>query len=248
MKIGILTGGTGAQFAEDIIELLCNKEKHIVILSRSKSKLQNSLERYKEKKFNVSGYETDYSEKSLSEIIDLIDKKYKKIDFLINNAATAKLKNVEDVSINDWNEVLYVNLTMPMILSRLVSKTMIKNKNGSIVNISSIYGSRAPKHFIYGDSNLNSPLNYGVSKAGLEQMTRYLASYWAPFIRVNCVVAGGRFNNQEKKFVRNYIKNTPLQRMANKDDIGGLVNFLCSNQASYITGQNIHVDGGWSIW
>ena len=125
---------------------------------------------------------------------------------------------------------------------------MKKYKYGKIINISSIYGVVSPNHEIYGKSKLNSPLIYGLTKSGIIYMTKYLATYFAKYkINVNCISPGGLFNKQEKNFVKKYINLTPLRRMANSKDIQGAIELLSSHQSDYITGQNIIVDGGWTL-
>ena len=119
--------------------------------------------------------------------------------------------------------------------------------NPSIVNISSIYGTYAPDYSIYKDTKINNPAAYSVSKAGLTYLSKWLASSLAPKIRINSISPGGIFRNQDKKFVKKYIEKTLLKRMATEDDIAGCVAFLLSSLSSYITGQDIIVDGGWGI-
>jgi len=128
-----------------------------------------------------------------------------------------------------------------------IYKSLEKSKKASITNISSIYGVVAPDWNIYENTNINNPAAYSISKAGIVHMTKWLASALAPKIRVNAVSPGGVFRNQQKIFVKKYIDKTLLKRMAIEDDIVGPVVFLSSTAASYITGQNLIVDGGWTI-
>ena len=100
---------------------------------------------------------------------------------------------------------------------------------------------------IYKNTNINNPAGYSIAKAGVIYMTKWLASTLAPAIRVNCVSPGGVYRGQQKKFVTQYIKKTLLNRMASEDDIVGPVIFLASNMSSYVTGENILIDGGWTI-
>jgi NAD(P)-dependent dehydrogenase (short-subunit alcohol dehydrogenase family) len=95
---------------------------------------------------------------------------------------------------------------------------------------------------------MGNPLAYGVSKGGLQQLMRYLATLWAPSVRVNCVAPGGIELGQPEEFIRRYKQHTPMQRMAMPEDIIGPVVFLASDASRYVTGQNILVDGGWSVW
>ena len=124
----------------------------------------------------------------------------------------------------------------------------MKNKNhGSIVNMASVYGIVGPDFSVYEGTEMTMPAAYAAIKGGIVNFTRYLSSYFGKNnIRVNAVSPGGVFNNQPNQFVENYIRKVPLQRMAKPDDISPAVVFLLSDDSSYITGQNIAIDGGWT--
>jgi NAD(P)-dependent dehydrogenase (short-subunit alcohol dehydrogenase family) len=126
-----------------------------------------------------------------------------------------------------------------------VARQMYSRHCGSIVLISSIYGniSNCPENYI-GSKVISTPLWYGMTKAGTIQLTRMLAVKYAPVVRVNCVSPGGVFDNQDKVFVNRYLTNVPLRRMALPDEVAGPVCFLAGDDASYITGANLIVDGG----
>jgi NAD(P)-dependent dehydrogenase (short-subunit alcohol dehydrogenase family) len=246
----VITGGSGDQFASDIVKCFLNANAYISILTRSKErtllKISENYDRELLDKIRI--YEVDYfDEESLINATSLISKE-KGIDVLINNAATAKIGDVSEVTLDEWNIVMHVNVTVPMLLSRLCYQSLKVSSCGAIVNISSIYGVNAPKHFIYGDSGLNSPLNYGVSKAALQHMTKYLGTYWSPEVRVNAVAPGGFFAGQPNAFVEQYVRYVPLGRMAEVGDVSGAVFFLSSRESKYITGQTLSVDGGWTCW
>ena len=125
---------------------------------------------------------------------------------------------------------------------------MKKRKKGSIVNISSIYGVIGPDFSIYRDSDFTSPAPYSAIKGGINSFTRYLASYYGnKNLRINSISPGGIYNNQDAKFIKKYIKKVPLGRMGNPEDISPSVIFLLSDNSSYITGQNLIIDGGLTI-
>jgi NAD(P)-dependent dehydrogenase (short-subunit alcohol dehydrogenase family) len=138
---------------------------------------------------------------------------------------------------------LEVNLTVLFSVCREFSRN---NKKGSIVNFSSTYGLVSPNPDIYEGSHKH--VAYGVSKAGVINLTKYLATHLAPNIRVNCVVPGGVLFNQNKKFRRSYAKLTPMKRMMKKNELNEIVNFLCSDASSYTTGAAFVIDGGYTIW
>lgn len=124
---------------------------------------------------------------------------------------------------------------------------MAKQQNGAIVNIASIYGVVGNDFTVYEATNLTSAAAYSAIKGGIINFTRYLASYFGrDQIRINCVSPGGIFDNQNPVFVKNYENKVPLKRMGTADDIAPAVSFLLSDEAKYITGQNLIVDGGWT--
>jgi NAD(P)-dependent dehydrogenase (short-subunit alcohol dehydrogenase family) len=128
---------------------------------------------------------------------------------------------------------------------------MAKKSGGSIIKISSIYGMLSPDQRIYEykGGKFCKPVTYSVSKAGILNMTRYLATYWAGSnVRVNTLTLGGVYNHQDKRFLKNYCPKVPMNRMARQDEYNGAVLFLASAASSYMTGSNLVIDGGYSSW
>lgn len=194
------------------------------------------------------------SRSSKKEAINLVIEEYPRIDVLINNAAfvgTSKLGGwtvpFEEQTVDTWNRALDVNLTTPFELIQGLIDPLRKSNSASIINISSIYGVMAPDWSIYEGTSMGNPAAYGVSKAGLIQLTKWLATYLAPEIRANCVSPGGLYRNQDPVFVEKYLAKTPLGRMATESDVVNCVSFLASEVSQYITGQNLVVDGGFTI-
>jgi len=180
---------------------------------------------------------------------------------LINNAATkgddlgAFLTPTEDYDIEVWRRINAVNLDGAFLVAQAMGKLMIEAKTGgSIIQIASIYGVLGPDNRIYDGSSYNgkpisTPPVYAASKAGIVGLTRYLATTWAEHnIRVNTVTPGGVESGQNPQFVEQYSNRIPLRRMARADELIGPLIFLASDASSYITGQNIMVDGGLSAW
>lgn len=254
-KIILISGASGLLGSEFVKVFLDQK---CIVVALDKELKKNIFFSNNENIYYVKCDITKYDEvkKSIKKII----KKFKKIDVLINNAAT-KTKNLSDFfqsfekfKYKVWQEIISVNLNGSYLLSQFVSKNMIKNRSGSIINIASIQGILGNDDRIYKNSNfkgvkMRSPAAYTASKAGLIGLTRYLATYLGKYnIRVNSVSPGGIQSSQNLKFIKNYESKVPLRRMGQKKDISSVVLFLASTDSDYINGQNIVVDGGFSIW
>lgn len=192
---------------------------------------------------------------NLGDIQSLIEKTLKRfgrIDALVNNAFPRNKhygRKFEDVTYEDFCENVNMNLGGYFLITQQVAKKMIKQNGGNIVNIASIYAVFAPKFAIYEGTDMTSAVEYAAIKGGVVQLTRYLASYLGKYnIRVNAISPGGIFDDQPKPFVKKYSEHVLLgKRMADPEDITGALLFLLSNASSYVTGQNIVVDGGWHL-
>ena len=194
-----------------------------------------------------------------------IETKFARLDILVNSAALdpkfdpdAMKKGItpgsfEDYPLDQWNAALNVNLTGMFLVTQACVKPMLANgKKGSIINICSTYGLNGPDQRIYikdGKRVAYKPVYYTVTKAGVMGFTKYLAAYYAGTdIRVNALTPGGVFNNHEDYFVKNYSAKTIMGRMAHGDEMNGALLFLASEASSYMTGNNVVVDGGWTAW
>lgn len=189
-------------------------------------------------------------EERLKQTIDQIVRDHKRIDGWINNAypRTKDWGNKwEDITFDSWRSNVDMHLNGYFLCCQQISKLMQKQKSGVILNMSSIYGFLAPDFNIYEGTTMTMPAAYSAIKAGIINLSRYLSSYLGVHnIRVNAVSPGGILDNQPESFVKNYERKTPLKRMGTPDDISPMVVFLLSDEASYITGQNLVIDGGWS--
>lgn len=201
------------------------------------------------------------SPESVEQMVDQVVTDLGEINVLHNNAATkgndvgAFFTRFEDYPLEIWREIMAVNIDGMFLVAKSVGKQMIQQgEGGSIIQTSSIYGMLGPDPRIYEGSNylggpINTPAVYAASKAAVIGLTRYLATYWAPHnIRVNCLVPGGVESAQNEEFMRRYSTRVPLGRMAKANEIVGAALFLASESASYVTGQILAVDGGWSVW
>ncbi len=195
-------------------------------------------------------------EKARSELIFNLSNDKSPLNILINNAAFVGTTNLEgwvtdfkSQSVETWRRAVEVNLTAAFDLSKGLMRKIKESGDGSIINISSIYGFVAPDYSLYEGTQMGDPAAaYAVSKGGLIQFSRWMATSLAPDIRVNTISPGGVFRDQPEKFVERYKIKTPLGRMATEEDFKGAIAYLASNLSSYVTGHNLVVDGGWSAW
>lgn len=180
-----------------------------------------------------------------------------RVDVLVNGAAAKTpgyFASLDEYGYDDWKRVLDVNLGGAFLCAKHVAPAMRAQGGGSIINIASIYGVVGPRPSIYEGSEyesraINTPPVYSASKAGLIGLTRWLATTLAPDgIRANAVTPGGVQSGQNETFVERYSLNAPLGRMARPQELRGAVLLLASDAASYVTGHNLVVDGGWTAW
>lgn len=183
------------------------------------------------------------------------------IDALVNAATYSSSDqnkisaSFEDYKFDDWKKMTAVNIDGAFLICRAVGSLMAnQGKGGSIILMSSIYGFLGTDHRIYervnkGRGRHNNPAVYSASKGAILALAKYLATYWAgKNIRVNVLSPGGIENKQEQSFINDYISRVPLNRMGKADELIGALLFLASDSSSYVTGQNIVVDGGLSAW
>ncbi|PTM04103.1 MAG: short-chain dehydrogenase [Bacteroidetes bacterium] len=240
-KIIVVTGGSGLlgkSFLKKIIE-----EEGVAV----------NIDYGEEAGFESDFFRTDITnENEVLKVLDLIIKKHGRIDGLVNNAypRTKDWGNkFEDIKLASWKQNVDMQLNSYFYISQKVLEYMKLNTvHGSIVNIASIYGVVANDFTIYEGTKINPAAAYSAIKGGLINFTKYLASYYGQHnIRINCVSPGGIFDNQPVSFVKNYEKKVPLKRLGTPDDISPSVTFLLSDEAKYVTGHNLIVDGGWTI-
>lgn len=177
------------------------------------------------------------------------------LNILVNNAAFVGSSGLEgwatpfeEQSVETWRRAIEVNLTSVFHLSRDFATVLKGSEGASIINIASIYGALGPDYSLYEGTQMQNPAAYGASKGGLIQFTKWLATTLAPDVRVNAISPGGVLRGQPNSFVQRYKKKTPLGRMAKEKDFQGTLAYLASDMSSYVTGQNIFVDGGFNIW
>ena len=171
------------------------------------------------------------------------------LDVLVNNAGIGVFTPFWERKYDEFMNVMSVNVGGVFLCTREALLLMKDAGQGSVINIGSVYGVVSSDPRIYTDCSRMNSEAYSASKAAVIQMTRYFAVHAAPFgVRVNCVSPGGIFNYQGEDFLRNYSQRAPMNRMASEHDICGAVVFFASPEASYVSGQNLVIDGGLTAW
>lgn len=200
--------------------------------------------------------------KSLAEALRTIESRWESPFGLVNSAAIDSPPDAPDgengpfesYPETSFNRIMDVNVKGVMLCCQVFGGRMAELSRGSIINIGSIYGILSPDQGIYefrrkGGQPFYKPVSYSVSKSALYNLTRYLACYWGDQgVRVNILTLAGAFNDQPAEFLAGYCKRVPMGRMANPGEFNGVVQFLLSSAASYITGADIPVDGGYTAW
>lgn len=201
------------------------------------------------------------SSDSVKECVASILERFGGIDILHNNAATKTadprkfFTSFEDYPLETWREVMSVNIDGMFLMAQAVGRDMVhRGCGGSIIQTASIYGLTGPDPRIYEGSEylggpINTPAVYAASKAAVVGFTKWLATHWAPAgIRVNCLVPGGVSSGQNSVFSEKYSARVPLGRMARAEEMVPALLYLASDASSYVTGQVLAVDGGWTAW
>ena len=257
-KTALITGGCGllgVQHAEAILEF--GGEVILTDVVSDTSRVIKLKEKYGT---NVSSVYMDVTDKSsIQKVVD----KFEKIDILINNAALdpkvedgLEYKNkFEHLDLDSWNKTIDVILNGTFLCSQVVVNKMLSTgleseycrDGGVILNIASDLSIISPDQRIYGDGV--KPASYGVAKAGVVNLTKYLSTYLAKKnIRVNSLSPAGVYNNQSDEFVSKFRNLIPMDRMAKPDEYKGAIVFMCSDASSFMTGHNLVIDGGRTIW
>jgi NAD(P)-dependent dehydrogenase (short-subunit alcohol dehydrogenase family) len=264
-RVAVVTGGVGLLGAE-FCRTLAEAGAAVVVVDVNASASQATVETLTQSGYTAVAVPTDITQPdSVNELVAHTLSRFGRLDILVNSAALdpkfdpeAVNKGMtpgafEDYPLDLWNAALNVNLTGMFLMTQACVRPMIDQMNkGSIINICSTYGLNGPDQRIYikdGQRVAYKPVYYTVTKAGVMGFTKYLAAYYAgTAIRVNALTPGGVFNNHDEYFVRNYSAKTIMGRMAQKDEMNGALLFLASDASSYMTGNNVVVDGGWTAW
>jgi NAD(P)-dependent dehydrogenase (short-subunit alcohol dehydrogenase family) len=253
-KTAFVTGGAG-YLGSEISYTLAELGANIVIASRDKEKCLLKCEEISKNVNNnikAVGLKVDLLDKvSIEACFKSIHKQFDAIDILVNNAWSGNKNSWESITDKDWNYDIDMSLNSVFRITKAAFDDLRKTK-GVILNIASMYGHVGPDYRIYDGKQFTNPPSYGAAKAGVIQFTRYLASFFSPYqIRVNALSPGAFPHPETQKhtdFMERLGSKNPLGRIGQPHEIKGAVALLCSDAGSYITGQNICVDGGWAIW
>ena len=234
-----VVGGMGL-IGKEIVKSLIDAKANVIIVDIVESESSDVSYEY----YDITDLE------NVNPFLKKMIKKYGNIDVWVNTSYPKTNDwgdKVEDLKLDSWRKNVDWHLNSYSWISKEVALIMKEQGSGSIINLGSIYGVVSPDFTLY-DTNSTSPMAYSAIKGGIINLTRYLAAYFGKYnIRVNTVCPGGIFDFQDEEFVKKYEDKVPLKRMGMSSDIASATLFLASDASSYITGQSLMVDGGWTI-
>lgn len=260
-KVAVVTGGAGI-LGSVVCQALADAGATVAVVDVNQAASDEVAAKISIGNAHSRGFACDITnEDDVLSLVEKIETELGPIDILHNNAATkgkdvrAFFKSAEDYDMEVWREIMSVNLDALFVVARAVGAKMAGRGHGSIIQTASIYGATmGPDQRIYeGSDYLGGPINtppvYSASKAGVVGLTNYLATYWgAKGIRVNTLTPGGIGSGQNSAFSDKYSARVPMGRMARVEEVALAVVYLGSDASSYVTGQNLAVDGGLSAW
>jgi len=257
-RVAIVTGGYG-QLGSQMCDALAEAGAHVVVAARTYEECRAKAEELTAEYNQALAVEVDVTEEdAVEEMVGTVVEEFGTIDVLVNNAYDAYGYGTDfaDLTPEAWERTFEGVVTQSFLCTQAALPAIREGDHGTIINIGSHYGVVAPDHRIYGDTGMNNPPTYGAAKAGLIQFTRWLASYLAEEgIRVNAISPGGFYREEMEEddeirevFLPEYRDRTPLNRMGDETDIKGLLVYLASDASKWMTGQNIVLAGGWTVW
>jgi tropinone reductase I len=241
----LITGGTRG-IGQAIVDEFLKLGAEVLVVARDPINLEHRLTDWQKQGYPVQGINLDISKSSDREnLFQMLEKQWNKLDILINNVGTNIRKKTMEYSIEEFNLILNTNLVSTFNICRQAYSLLKKSNRPSIVNISSVAGL----------THMRTGSPYGMTKSAIIQLTRNLAVEWAPDgIRVNCIAPWYIRTPlvqpvlENKNYLQSVLQRTPLGRIGEPQEVAALTAFLCMSGASYITGQCIAVDGGFSVY
>lgn len=261
-KVAVVTGGAGI-LGTHFCYGLAESGAKVAVVDLHEEKAHELAKGIHEKyQSEAIGVGCDISNpKSVKAMVEQVVAEFGGINILHNNAAgksqdlDAFFAPFEEYSLDQWRKIMEVNIDGMFLAAQAIGKQMVEQgRGGSIIQTASIYGIMSPDHRIYKGSfylerQINTPAVYTASKAAVVGLTKYLATYWANNkIRVNTLTPGGVESGQNEEFKNSYSKRIPMGRMAKPEEMVGALIYLASDASSYVTGQNIIIDGGLNAW
>lgn len=253
-RTAVVTGGAG-YLGTAICEALAELDANVIVASRDFAKCEQRCEDLAK---SVGGagklipLELDVlSHDSIDSFFDRVHAYVPAIDILVNNAWSGKKNSWESITDEDWEFDINMSLNSVFRLTKAAFEDL-KTTRGVVLNVASMYGHIGPDYRIYDGKEFANPPSYGAAKAGVIQFTKYLASFLSPHqIRVNALSPGAFPHPPTQKhtgFMERLGSKNPMNRIGEPHELKGATALLCSDAGSYITGQNLCVDGGWAIW
>jgi NAD(P)-dependent dehydrogenase (short-subunit alcohol dehydrogenase family) len=253
-RTAVVTGGAG-YLGTAISETLAELGANLVLASRDRAKCEKKCEEIVQLvggSVKAVALELDVLKKgAATDFFSRVHEHFPAIDILVNNAWSGKKNSWESITEEDWEYDINMSLNSVFRMTKAAFPDL-KATRGVILNIGSLYSHLGPDYRMYDGKEFANPPSYGAAKAGVIQFTKYLASFLSPHgIRVNALSPGAYPHpptQMHAEFMQRLASKNPLNRIGQPDDLKGAVALLCSDAGSYITGQDLHVDGGWGIW
>ncbi len=245
-KVAIVTGGTGL-IGREIARGLHEFGAEVYAADIDRGKTEDILS----DKINFLYLDVASEDSVNNGISDVIQAKGR-LDILVNCAYPRTGDwgtKFEDIKLDSWKTNLDSHLGGFFICCRTAAEQMKKQRGGVLINLASIYGVTAPDFSVYNGTEMTMPAAYAAIKGGVIALTRYIATYYGMHnVRANSISPGGIYNGQRGPFVERYSQKTPLGRMGKPHEVVGAAIYLASDASSYVTGENLMVDGGWTAW